>query len=64
MDLFKKKPSIHFCHLYDISAQTLVGFMFGFMVFKATFSNISAIAWSSVYCCLKQEYREKTSANY
>jgi hypothetical protein len=32
-----------------------------FMVFKATFNNISAIAWSSVYCCLKQEYREKTN---
>jgi hypothetical protein len=31
------------------------------MVFKATFNNISAIAWSSVYCCLKQEYREKTN---
>ena len=46
MDLYKKKPSIHFCHLYHISSQTLVGFMFGFMVFKATFSNISVIVIS------------------
>ena len=34
MDLFKKKPSIHFCHLYDISAQTLVGFMLGLWYLK------------------------------
>jgi len=61
MDLFKKKPSIHFCHLYGISSQTKLGFMFGFMLFKATFNNISVIAWSSVYWWLKPENPKKTT---
>ena len=35
--------------------------MFGFMVFNASFNNISVISWSSVYWLLKQEYPEKTT---
>ena len=46
MDLFKKESSIH---------------MFGFMVFSATFNNISAISWSSIYWWLKPENPEKTT---
>jgi hypothetical protein len=35
--------------------------MFGLMVFSATFNNISAISWSSVYWWLKPENPEKTT---
>ena len=30
------------------------------MVLNATFNNISAISWRSVYWCMKPEYTEKT----
>ena len=35
--------------------------MFGFMVFNATFNNISVMSWSSVYYWLKPENPEKTT---
>jgi hypothetical protein len=33
----------------------------GFMVFNATFNNISVILWRSVYLWRKPEYPEKTT---
>ena len=35
--------------------------MLGFMVFSATFNNMSVISWSSVYWWLKPENPEKTT---
>ena len=43
------------------SISTIFRFIrFRFMVFNATFNNISVISWQSVYC-RKPEYQEKTT---
>ena len=36
----------------------------GFMMFNATFNNISVISWWSVYLWMKTEYPDKTDKLY
>jgi hypothetical protein len=38
-----------------------MGLGLGFMLFNATFNNISVISWWSVLLVDKQEYQEKTT---
>ena len=50
-NLFKKKRSI----------QTQLSIRLGFMLFNATFNNISVMSWPSVYWWRKLEFPEKTT---
>ena len=47
--------------MYIHDGLTLLRFLFWFIMFSATFNNISVISWRSVYWWRKLEYQEKTT---